>query len=172
MGFPFWGSDTGGYYQFKDREVFARWIEFSAFSGLMEIGGKGTHAPWDMPTDPAYDDEMIAIYRRYTRLHETCCPTSSPRRAAAARRPADRAPAGLRLSRRRGGGATSGTSISSAADLLVAPVWRIGERLREVYLPAGEWEDFWDRARPFRRPGNRQRRCAARSHSGFRPRRS
>ena len=53
MGFPIWGSDTGGYYQFKDREVFARWLEFSAFSGIMEIGGVGTHAPWDMPTSRA-----------------------------------------------------------------------------------------------------------------------
>ena len=53
MGIPIWGSDTGGYYQFKDREVFARWLEFSAFSGIMEIGGVGTHAPWDMPTDAA-----------------------------------------------------------------------------------------------------------------------
>ena len=74
MGFPIWGSDTGGYYQFKDREVFARWIEFSAFSGIMEIGGDGTHAPWDMPTDAAYDTEMIDIYRRYTALRVTLQP--------------------------------------------------------------------------------------------------
>ena len=67
LGFPIWGSDTGGYYEFKDREVFARWLEFSAFSGIMEIGGHGTHAPWDMPTEPDYDQEMIDIYRRYTR---------------------------------------------------------------------------------------------------------
>ncbi|HVO26893.1 MAG TPA: TIM-barrel domain-containing protein, partial [Candidatus Margulisiibacteriota bacterium] len=51
-GFPIWGSDTGGYAQFGEREVFARWIEFSAFSPIMEIGGVGTHAPWDMPTEP------------------------------------------------------------------------------------------------------------------------
>ena len=59
MGMPIWGSDTGGYYEFKDREVFARWLEFSCFSGLMEIGGVGTHAPWDMPTTPQVDPEMI-----------------------------------------------------------------------------------------------------------------
>src|SRR5262245_8387179 len=74
MGVPIWGSDTGGYYQFKDREVFARWIEFSAFSGIMEIGGVGTHAPWDMPTDPRYDQELIDIYRRYTRLRHALQP--------------------------------------------------------------------------------------------------
>ena len=39
MGFPNWGTDTGGYYQFKQRDVFARWLEFSAFCPIMEIGG-------------------------------------------------------------------------------------------------------------------------------------
>jgi alpha-glucosidase (family GH31 glycosyl hydrolase) len=29
-------------------------------------------------------------------------------------------------------------------DLLVAPVWRTGERAREVYLPAGAWRSLWD----------------------------
>ena len=60
MGFPNWGTDTGGYYQFKQRDVFARWLEFSAFCPIMEIGGAlrigngvdGPHAPWDMPTEP------------------------------------------------------------------------------------------------------------------------
>ena len=28
------------------REVFARWLEFSAFCPIMEIGGDGAHAPW------------------------------------------------------------------------------------------------------------------------------
>ncbi len=37
-------------------------------------------------------------------------------------------------------------------DLLVAPVWQIDAREREVYLPAGEWEDFWDANRVFEGP--------------------
>src|SRR5262249_11050571 len=28
-------------------------------------------------------------------------------------------------------------------DLLVAPVWKVGERQREVYLPRGTWRDFF-----------------------------
>src|SRR5262245_22429392 len=77
MGFPNWGTDTGGYYQFKQRDVFARWLEFSALCPIMEIGGAlrigngvdGPHAPWDMPTEPRYDQELIDIYRYYTWLH-------------------------------------------------------------------------------------------------------
>ncbi|MFO8056469.1 MAG: glycoside hydrolase family 31 protein, partial [bacterium] len=69
MGFPFWGSDTGGYQRFCDRDVFARWLQVSCFCPLMEIGGKGSHRPWDMPTSPSHDKEMIDIFYRYTWLH-------------------------------------------------------------------------------------------------------
>ena len=36
--------------------------------------------------------------------------------------------------------------------LLVAPVWELGRRERDVYLPAGEWIDLWDRSRRYRGP--------------------
>src|SRR5262249_3365421 len=39
MGFPNWGTDTGGYYQFKQRDVFAHWLAFSALCPILEIGG-------------------------------------------------------------------------------------------------------------------------------------
>jgi alpha-glucosidase (family GH31 glycosyl hydrolase) len=37
-------------------------------------------------------------------------------------------------------------------DLLVAPVWRDGARAREVLLPPGRWEDFWDATRRYQGP--------------------
>ncbi len=30
------------------------------------------------------------------------------------------------------------------SDLLVAPIWEIGQRSREVYLPSGTWRNYWD----------------------------
>ena len=144
LGYPIWGSDTGGYYEFKDRDVFARWIEFSAFSGIMEIGGVGTHAPWDMPTEPAYDEEMIAIYRRYTTFRERL----QPYLVAAAR---DAAATGLPLVRPLVFDWPDDPAVGDlwdeyllGPDLLVAPVWRTGQRAREVYLPAGSWRSLWD----------------------------
>ncbi|MFN8642561.1 MAG: glycoside hydrolase family 31 protein [Candidatus Binatia bacterium] len=142
LGWPFWGSDTGGYYQFKQRDVFARWLQFSAFCALMEIGGHGAHAPWDMPTEPAYDEEMIAIYRRYVRLHHDLIPYTMRQAEAAAR-------SGLPIARPLVFEWPDDPAVADrwdeylfGADLLVAPVWRNGERRREVYLPAGAWEDF------------------------------
>jgi len=32
-------------------------------------------------------------------------------------------------------------------DILVAPVWRVGQRTQHVYLPAGRWVDYWNRQR-------------------------
>ncbi len=152
LGYPIWGSDTGGYYEFRDREVFARWLEFSAFSGIMEIGGVGAHAPWDMPTEPAYDEEMIEIYRRYTRLRETLLPylVAAAREAGAS---------GLPLVRPLVFAYPDDPAVGDlwdeyllGPDLLVAPVWRSGQRSRDVYLPAGRWRSYWDPALRYEGP--------------------
>jgi len=148
MGIPIWGSDTGGYYEFKDREVFARWIEFSAFSGFMEIGGHGTHAPWMMDTTPAYDTEMIDIYRRYTKLRVTL---QSYIVAAASE-----ASAGMPIVRPMPFADRKDRKLEDlwdqylfGPDLLVAPVWKVGQRSRTVYFPRGKWRSYWDASQVF-----------------------
>jgi alpha-D-xyloside xylohydrolase len=152
LGYPIWGSDTGGYYEFKDRDVFARWIEFSAFSGLMEIGGVGEHAPWRMPSEPTYDSELIDIYRRYTRLRERL----QPYLVTAAR---DAGATGLPLVRPLVFAFRDDPAVADLWDeyllgpeLLVAPVWRAGQRAREVYLPAGAWRGLWDESQRYDGP--------------------
>jgi alpha-glucosidase (family GH31 glycosyl hydrolase) len=152
MGYPVWGSDTGGYEGFRERELFARWLAFSAFCPLMEIGGVGPHEPWAMPTEPRFDEEMIAIYRRYTwlharlrdytyalsrRAHETGDPIVHP---LVFDWPDDPQLRDL------------WDEYMYGPSLLVAPVWEHGRREREVYLPAGEWIDLWDPMRKFTGP--------------------
>ena len=39
-------------------------------------------------------------------------------------------------------------------DLLVAPVWKIDQRSREVYFPAGTWRSYWDRSQQYQGPGS------------------
>ena len=152
MGFPIWGSDTGGYYEFKNREVFARWLEFSTFSGIMEIGGKGAHAPWAMPTEPHYDDELIAIYRRYTLLRHRL----QPYLVRAAR---DAGATGLPIVRPLVFAFPDDAAVRDlwdeylfGPDLLVAPVWKTGARSRSIYLPRGQWRSFWDESLRFEGP--------------------
>jgi alpha-glucosidase (family GH31 glycosyl hydrolase) len=146
-GFPIWGSDTGGYEQFGDREVFARWIEFSAFSPIMEIGGTGTHAPWDMPTEPHYDQEMIDIYRFFTNLHHALVPYTYRHAQEAGR---SGRPIAKPLLFNYAADARVGDlweEFLYGDDILVAPVWRVGQRVQHVYLPAGQWVDYWNRQR-------------------------
>jgi alpha-glucosidase (family GH31 glycosyl hydrolase) len=146
-GFPIWGSDTGGYAQFGDREVFARWLEFSAFCPIMEIGGTGTHAPWDMPTQPSYDQELIDIYKRYVILHHALVPYSYARaqEAHASGRPIAKPlvfafPDDPRVK-------AMWQEFLYGDDILVAPVWKSGARKQDVYLPEGRWVDYWDQKR-------------------------
>jgi len=71
IGYPNWGSDTCGYtQQLMETEVCARWLAFSAFTPIMEVGPTNNVAFWNFHTPPAYDDTLIAAWRLYARLHE------------------------------------------------------------------------------------------------------
>ena len=37
-------------------------------------------------------------------------------------------------------------------DLMVAPVWRIGERSRPVYFPKGTWRSYWNASEVYQGP--------------------
>ena len=144
MGFPFWGTDTGGYYEFGDRVVFARWLEFSALCPIMEIGGGGAHAPWKMPTEPKYDAEMIGIYRRYVTLHHELIPLIYSLAL-------DAGESGRALARPLVFDFADDPNVGDlwdeflfGRDLLVAPVWKSGVRSRDVYFPRGVWIDVVD----------------------------
>jgi alpha-D-xyloside xylohydrolase len=146
-GFPIWGSDTGGYEQFADRELFARWIEFSTFCPIMEIGGVGTHAPWDMPTAPTYDTQMIEIYRFYTTLHHALVPYTYQHALEAGRsgRPIAKPLVFNYADDPRTGDLWQ--EYLYGDDILVAPIWHVGQTTQHVYLPAGRWVDYWNRQR-------------------------
>jgi alpha-glucosidase (family GH31 glycosyl hydrolase) len=145
MGYPNWGSDTCGYnQQLMEQEVCGRWLAFSAFTPIMEVGPTRNVAFWNTPREPAYDDILIAMWRLYARLHERL-EDYSYRQAKAAHdtgmpivRPmflADPAhPAAW----------DNWWTYEYGPDLLVSPVWEKGRRTQQVYLPAGaSWRDAW-----------------------------
>ncbi len=60
MGYPNWGSDTCGYnQQLLEQEVCARWLEFSAFTPIMEVGPTRNVGFWNLPRPPSYDAQLI-----------------------------------------------------------------------------------------------------------------
>jgi alpha-glucosidase (family GH31 glycosyl hydrolase) len=95
---------------------------------------------------------MIDIYRRYTRLRETLVPyiVGAAREAGASGLPIVRPLAfldredPLLLDR--------WDQYLFGPDLLVAPLWRVGERDREVYFPRGRWRSLWDESVEYQGP--------------------
>ena len=145
MGYPFWGSDTCGYnQQLMEQEVCARWLAFSAFTPIMEVGPTRNLAFWSLPRDPSYDDVLIASWRLYARLHERLIDYGYRfvKEASVTGMPVVRplflvepgAPQAW----------TDWTTYLYGTDIVVSPIWEKGRREATVYLPSGSrWRDAW-----------------------------
>lgn len=143
INFPMWGSDTGGYINRPPptKELFARWLEFSAYSPMMEvlIGPKRT-IWYD------HDQELIDITKKYAVVHHDLIPytRSYMYQATKTGMPIMRSliftyPSDQKLS-------DTWDEYLYGADLLVAPVTTEGAGSRSVYLPAGQWLDYNDKS--------------------------
>lgn len=69
IGFPMWGSDTGGYSREADEEeptetLWARWMWFSTFSPVYELNLDEGSIPWY-----DYSEELVEVLRETTQLH-------------------------------------------------------------------------------------------------------
>jgi alpha-D-xyloside xylohydrolase len=136
-GFPYWGSDIGGYFNAPDDDVFVRWAQFAALTPVMEVHGLGNHDPW--PFTP----ETLEIYRRYANLHAQLAQYSR----MAARIAME---TGMPLMRAMALAFPDDPEVHEdwvqyqylyGPDLLVAPVYSWATT-RQVRFPAGEWCDF------------------------------
>ena len=146
MGYPNWGSDTCGYnQQLMEQEVCGRWLAFSAFTPIMEVGPTRNVAFWNAPRAPAYDETLIALWRMYAQLHSSLSDYSYEYAEEAHRTgmPIVR-PLFLADPTHREAWDNWWTYLYGP-DLLVSPVWEKGKRTQEVYLPAGNrWRDAWN----------------------------
>ncbi|MCC6551856.1 MAG: glycoside hydrolase family 31 protein [Polyangiaceae bacterium] len=141
-GFPFYGSDTGGYrHAPPDKETFTRWFEQTALSAVMQIGTSANTVAWELNAENGFDEEMLGWYRDYTRLHLRLFPYlwTYAERLREDGRPIARA---LGLSHPEIGAHPDDTYLLGD-HLLVAPVVERGAREREVTLPEGRWIDYW-----------------------------
>jgi len=139
-GQAFAGPDIGGFAGNPTPELFTRFLQGGVFSPLCRTHSeKGTNdqEPW------SYGPKYEAINRRYIELRYQLMPYIYTVFEEAARTglpvvrplvleyPTDRRT--YRLD----------TEFLFGSDLLVAPVLIEGATSREVYLPAGEWFNFW-----------------------------
>jgi alpha-D-xyloside xylohydrolase len=152
MGYPTWGSDICGYnQQLLEQEVCGRWLAFGALNPIMEVGPTRNVAFWNLPREPTYDTQLIAIWRLYARLHERLVDYNYQyaQEATATGMPIVR-PLFLVDPRARDAWSNWWTYLYGR-DLLVSPVWEKGRRTQEVYLPAGSnWRDAWNPQKVYR----------------------
>lgn len=140
-GFPFFGSDTGGYrHTPPDKETFTRWFEHTALSSVMQIGMSSSDVAWEPVRD--WDAAMLDDYRFYSRLHVRLFPYlwTLAHDLGTTGHPLQR-PLGLAHPEL---GEHPAFDYLLGDDLLVAPVVRPGETTRRVLLPEGEWADWFD----------------------------
>ena len=137
-GIPYWSHDTGGFCGTPSDELYSRWAQFGALSPLLRFHGTTSREPWRYAS---VESQVIStlelryrllpyIYSAALRSAETGEPMM---RAMMVDSPADwlawRAEHQFRLGR----------------SLLVAPILS-EEPERDVYLPAGEWVDWFSGA--------------------------
>ncbi|HRS13874.1 MAG TPA: glycoside hydrolase family 31 protein [Candidatus Bipolaricaulis sp.] len=157
INFPIWGSDTGGYTGRPSREVLARWLAFSAFCPLMEVGPTANLAPWSFPPDgvsarvdaqgyrftPTYDEELVAIWILYARLHDDLRAYTYAQAVAAHERGTPIVRPLVFVHPDRPEYVDLWETYLYGPDLLVRPVWEPGATSVTVHIPPGEWRDLW-----------------------------
>ena len=141
-GYPFYGSDTGGYrHAPPDKETYVRWFEQTALSTVMQVGTNTNDLPWSWGPDKVEDPEILDWYRQYARLHLRLWPYvwTYAEGLAVHGRPIQRA---LGLAHPELGFHPSDIYLLGA-HLLVAPVMTAGATSREVTYPPGWWTHWW-----------------------------
>jgi alpha-D-xyloside xylohydrolase len=140
INFPMWGSDTGGYIRVPEKELFARWLEFSAFSPMMEILNGPKRTIWD-----DYDEELVGITKTYVAAHHDLIPYTRSYLHHATQ-------TGMPVMRPLIFAYPGDANFSDTWDeylygdnILVAPVTTAGAVSRSVILPEGRWINYNDK---------------------------
>ncbi|PMQ01153.1 MAG: alpha-glucosidase [Dictyoglomus sp. NZ13-RE01] len=139
-GVPFIGADVGGFGEDCTEELFIRWIEagiFYPFFRNHSAINTRRQEPW------SFSEEAEKIARKYITLRYQLIPYLyslfweakekgiPPLRALILEYPEDKE------------AIHNDDEFMLGAHLLVAPIYREGARARLVYLPHGEWYNFW-----------------------------
>ncbi|MGB6459714.1 MAG: TIM-barrel domain-containing protein [Candidatus Acidiferrum sp.] len=169
-GIPYWGTDIGGFVPTKEftAELYLRWFQFGAFCPLFRSHGRAwkLRLPWGWNTgEPGppeinnyngaalpdssqlHNAQVEPICRKYLELRYRMLPYlySTVHECATTGMPILRA---LWLHYPDDPKAVSRSDeYLWGQNILVAPVVEKGATTRQVYLPVGNWYDFWTQER-------------------------
>jgi alpha-D-xyloside xylohydrolase len=163
-GYSIWGHDVGGYQNSNfgassaDRaDLFMRWTQFACFSPIMQMhrqvhpqlrqdlqSGKAEELrqyPW------GYGDAALKNYQFFARLHTRLFPYifTYAKESTANGLPILRPLVLLNQTDTNTFGVEHAYHFGN--EFLVAPIVTLNSSTRQVYLPAGNWFDFWSNTR-------------------------
>jgi alpha-glucosidase len=139
-GAPFVGTDIGGFFAHGDAELLARWIQFGSLFPFC----RGHSCTGTLPQEPwAFGEQVEAIYRDYLRLRYRLLPYlytlfwEASQHGTPIMRPLfyhfpdDQKSHAIH------------DQVLLGPSLMAAPIYRPGHMYRAVYIPPGEWFDWW-----------------------------
>jgi alpha-glucosidase (family GH31 glycosyl hydrolase) len=158
---PYWGTDIGGFYPNAELtgELYARWFQFGAFNALFRSHGKTWHTrlPWgwgrdnmgprehrENPLQSEMNNPAIEpVIKQYAELRYRLLSYTYGLAYEAWNK-------GLPLMRalwlhypHDSIAVRTADQYLWGANLMIAPVYQKGSLSRNVYLPPGEWYDWW-----------------------------
>ncbi len=135
-GISLWGSDIAGYAGTPTKELFIRWSQFAVFSPFMQIHMTSNLGPWD------FDEETLQTFKKFAVLRLQLFPYlynavfETVNNGIPVIRP-------MALAFQNDKEAKKNIyQFMFGNDILVAPIYQ-QEYYRTVYLPEGEWINFW-----------------------------
>lgn len=139
-GMPFVGTDVGGFGSDTTAELLCRWVQVGCFSPFFRnhsAMGTRRQEPWK------FNDEVLKVYRKYIKLRYKLLPYiydlffKGEKTGEPIMRP-------LVYHYEKDEAAKScNDQFMLGESILVAPVVMQGIAKRMVYLPQGEWYDYW-----------------------------
>ncbi|ROQ21596.1 alpha-glucosidase (family GH31 glycosyl hydrolase) [Marinimicrobium koreense] len=149
MGFPVWGTDTGGYLGdgYIDEKLYARWLQWGAWNGMFEvkldgIGGQGEdRVPW------RYSERLQKVFRQVSQQRIAMIPYSYSLANTSAQNGVLMKPMAYVYPQDERTHQMWDQYLFGDA-FLVAPLFG-PEDEREIYLPEGRWYDFNDPTQTF-----------------------
>lgn len=139
-GVPFVGVDIGGFADNAGGELFARWMQYGAFTPFCRghtTHFSADHEPW------AFGERVEAVCRSFLRLRYRLLPYlttlfwQASQRGTPVLRPLFYHYPDDPMTYQLHDQALLGPFV------LLAPIYQPGREHRYVYLPAGEWYDWW-----------------------------
>lgn len=166
---PYWGTDTGGFFSTAeyDGELWMRWMEYSAFTPFFRGHGRSSflHNPWGWSMFKSLEEIPLELNPNVLHDGPPDADILPDNRVESHNRDIinlryELMPYIYNLAHEAGGGvpmmrplwcyypdddkaASLGSEYFFGSSLLVAPVTAKGALKWNVYLPQGEWYDYW-----------------------------